>query len=184
MTRQSSSAIERVKFLKEVNAYKKLGFTISKLCNIFEIKHKNKFVFIWNAFEAIDNNMAQIEIVDNLTKNEIEKAVLAYCRGKEWNEIIDGTTKGELTTLYFTELHISKEHKKCRKNTMRFIKENQLDCAPIIEPIPEPVKKIEKELWDFSDDNIIETKRPALVQFHSKSSGLGYGCAANMCAEK
>jgi hypothetical protein len=187
-----AKAIETVEFLKKINIYKEKGMSIAEVVKAGAGKTTNLWQSVEQAFKKIDISMSAIKIIDNLTKDEINDAILKYRKGVPLFEIIEGV-KGELPLAYFSQMHITDSDKSSRNNFRKKIK-RQSELAlnpkkvkepkPIIERIPEPVKPPVKELWDFSDENIVETKRPALVQFHGKTSGLGYGCAANMCAEK
>ena len=193
-------AIDRVEFLKKINTYKEKGMSVVDVVNVGQAITNNAWQNINNTFKNIDLNMAQIKIVDNLTKNAINDAIVKFRNNTPLFKMIEGVTN-ELPIKYFIHLHLTdsdkcfrrnlnnrlnKEYKKNHKTkpAMRLEPKKEIIPEPIIEPTPEPIPEPVKELWDFSDENEIEIKRPVLVQFHGKSSGLGYGCAANMCAEK
>lgn len=193
-------AIERVEFLKKINPYKEKGMSIVEVVKAGAGKTTNSWQSVAKAFKNIDISMSGIKIIDNLTKDEINEAILKYRKGVPLFKIIEGA-KGELVMAYFSQMHITDNDKYLRKSFKKKLNtayKQKVKVKPvlkikpkpkpkkekIIEPTPEPIPEPVKELWDFSDENEIEIKRPVLVQFHGKSSGLGYGCAANMCAEK
>jgi hypothetical protein len=184
MTQYSkNNIIERIAFLRKVKSLQNQGLNYPQIGTELGITyHKAQ-----GAAEAYVKSIANILIVESLNDAQIQLALRNYEKGVAGSDLIDGYILDGNSALYFKALHIKDEHEVARNRVN--VKKHSLRCKnnfakiatqemPTDKPTPEPIK----ELWDFSDENIVETKRPALVQFHGKSSGLGYGCAANMCA--
>jgi transcriptional regulator CtsR len=185
----TGKTIDRVNFLKKINTYKEKGMSVGEVVKIGAANTSNAWQNINNAFKNIELNMSEIAIIDNLTKNEINNAIIKFRNNTPLFKIIKDVNR-KLAINYFIYLHINDSDKYFRKifnNRLNKKYKKAPKAKPVIKvepkPKPEPTPEPIKELWDFSDENIVETKRPALVQFHGKPSGLNYGCAANMCAE-
>ena len=167
----TGKAIDRVEFLKKINAYKEKGMSVVDVVKTGQATTNNAWQNINNAFKNIDLNMAQIKIVDSLTKDAINDAIVKFRNNTPLFKMIEGVTN-ELPIKYFIYLHLTdsdkcfrrnlnnrlnKEYKKNHKTkpAMRLEPKKEIIPEPIIEPTPEPIPEPVKELWDFSDENEI-----------------------------
>jgi hypothetical protein len=187
MTKKQLPIIERVAKIKEVWALHDAGvnkYDISKQTGVAYGMVLHMVSLKWRAKYTKD-----MHLIENMSDHQLDGAIKNYFDVKLISDLINGRKLSQFAGMYFVALHLDgkyENHKRERNrqaqlNSRQDNSEEKEAARAFMRDLKQAKQNAGAEFGIFQDDPRI--KRAPVVSVHGKSSGLGYGCAANMCAE-